>query len=146
MSETATPLPESFADLGLSDEIVGVLNERGISSPFPVQALTIPDALAGRDVCGKAKTGSGKTLAFGLPVLQTMAKAEPNRPTGLVLVPTRELANQVTEELDPVARAVGRRALAVYGGCPRSSGSCAMSPPIGRPCSSRRPSTAWSTR
>ena len=118
MSETATPLPESFADLGLSDEIVGVLNERGISSPFPVQALTIPDALAGRDVCGKAKTGSGKTLAFGLPVLQTMAKAEPNRPTGLVLVPTRELANQVTEELDPVARAVGRRALAVYGGAP----------------------------
>ena len=118
MSETATPLPESFADLGLSDEIVGVLNERGISSPFPVQALTIPDALAGRDVCGKAKTGSGKTLAFGLPVLQTMAKAEPNWPTGLVLVPTRELANQVTEELDPVARAVGRRALAVYGGAP----------------------------
>jgi len=118
MSETATPLPESFADLGLSDEIVDVLTERGISSPFPVQALTIPDALAGRDVCGKAKTGSGKTLAFGLPVLQRMTKAEPNRPTGLVLVPTRELANQVTEELDPVAKAVGRRALAVYGGAP----------------------------
>lgn len=118
MSETATPLPESFAELGLSDEIVDVLNERGISSPFPVQALTIPDALAGRDVCGKAKTGSGKTLAFGLPVLQTMSQAEPNRPTGLVLVPTRELANQVTEELEPVARAVGRRALAVYGGAP----------------------------
>ncbi|MEZ5245050.1 MAG: DEAD/DEAH box helicase [Acidimicrobiales bacterium] len=118
MSETATPLPESFADLGLSDEIVDVLNERGITSPFPVQALTIPDALAGRDVCGKAKTGSGKTLAFGLPVLQLMPKAEPNRPTGLVLVPTRELANQVTEELDPVAKAVGRRALAVYGGAP----------------------------
>jgi len=118
MSDTATPLPESFAALGLSDEIVDVLNERGISSPFPVQALTIPDALAGRDVCGKAKTGSGKTLAFGLPVLQRMPEAEPNRPTGLVLVPTRELANQVTEELEPVARAVGRRALAVYGGAP----------------------------
>ncbi len=118
MSETATPLPESFAELGLSDEIVDVLNARGIASPFPVQALTIPDALAGRDVCGKAKTGSGKTLAFGLPVLQRMTKAEPNRPTGLVLVPTRELANQVTEELEPVAQAVGRRALAVYGGAP----------------------------
>lgn len=117
MSETA-PLPESFAALGLSDEIVDVLHERGITSPFPVQALTIPDALAGRDVCGKAKTGSGKTLAFGLPVLQRMAKAEPNRPTGLVLVPTRELANQVTEELEPVAQAVGRRALAIYGGAP----------------------------
>ncbi|MEQ8840346.1 MAG: DEAD/DEAH box helicase [Acidimicrobiales bacterium] len=102
----------------MSDEIVDVLHERGITSPFPVQALTIPDALAGRDVCGKAKTGSGKTLAFGLPVLQRMAKAEPNRPTGLVLVPTRELANQVTEELEPVAQAVGRRALAIYGGAP----------------------------
>lgn len=118
MSETAPPLPDTFAALGLSDEIVDALDARGISSPFPVQALTIPDALAGRDVCGKAKTGSGKTLAFGLPVLQVMPQAEPNRPTGLVLVPTRELANQVTEELDPVARAVGRSALAVYGGAP----------------------------
>lgn len=115
MTDTA---PTSFAALGLSDEIVSALDERGISSPFPVQALTIPDALAGRDVCGKAKTGSGKTLAFGLPVLQRMDLAQPSRPTGLVLVPTRELANQVTEELDPAARAVGRSALAVYGGAP----------------------------
>ena len=118
MSDTASSLPETFAALGLNDEIVDALNERGITSPFPVQALTIPDALAGRDVCGKAKTGSGKTLAFGLPVLQRMTKAEPNHPTGLVLVPTRELANQVTEELEPAAQAVGRRALAVYGGAP----------------------------
>ena len=81
----------TFADLGLADEIVAALSERGITSPFPVQTLTIPDALAGRDVCGKAKTGSGKTLAFGLPVLQRMDRAEANRPTGLVLVPTREL-------------------------------------------------------
>ncbi|GJM39234.1 MAG: hypothetical protein DHS20C19_26010 [Acidimicrobiales bacterium] len=116
MSETAPTT--SFEALGLSDEIVDALNERGITSPFPVQALTIPDALAGRDVCGKAQTGSGKTLAFGLPVLQRMAKAAPSRPTGLVLVPTRELANQVTEELDPAARAVGRSALAIYGGAP----------------------------
>ncbi|MEM7140545.1 MAG: DEAD/DEAH box helicase [Actinomycetota bacterium] len=115
MTDTA---PTTFAALGLSDEIVAALDERGITSPFPVQALTIPDALEGRDVCGKAKTGSGKTLAFGLPVLQRMPSAAPSAPTGLVLVPTRELANQVTEELDPAARAVGRSALAVYGGAP----------------------------
>jgi superfamily II DNA/RNA helicase len=86
--------------------------------PFPIQVLTIAHALEGRDVCGKAKTGSGKTLAFGLPVLQTMKKAKPKRPTGLVLVPTRELANQVCDELIPAAKAVGRSALAVYGGAP----------------------------
>ena len=115
MTDSASP---SFAALGLNDEIVAALEERGIASPFPVQALTIPDALAGRDVCGKAKTGSGKTLAFGLPVLQRMMRAEPRCPTGLVLVPTRELANQITEELEPAAKAVDRVALAVYGGAP----------------------------
>ncbi len=108
----------TFADLGLHENIVAGLTARGITSPFPVQSLTIPDALAGRDVCGKAKTGSGKTLAFGLPVLQRMPKAAPNRPTGLVLVPTRELANQVCDELAPAAKAVGRMALAIYGGAP----------------------------
>jgi len=108
----------TFADLGLHDDIVAGLTARGITAPFPVQALTIPDALAGRDVCGKAKTGSGKTLAFGLPVLQCMPKAAPNTPTGLVLVPTRELANQVCDELSPAAKAVGRSALAIYGGAP----------------------------
>lgn len=113
MTETQT-----FADLGLADAITGALSERGITAPFPVQALTIPDAIAGRDVCGKAKTGSGKTLAFGLPVLQLMAKAEPKKPTGLVLVPTRELANQVCDELAPAAEAVDRTALAIYGGAP----------------------------
>lgn len=110
--------PITFASLGLADEIVAALSERGITSPFPVQALTIPDALAGRDVCGKAKTGSGKTLAFGLPVLQRMRSASPNRPTGLVLVPTRELANQVCDELSPAAAAVSRTVLAIYGGAP----------------------------
>ncbi len=108
----------TFADLGLADEIVAALSEKGITHPFPVQALTIPDALAGRDVCGKAKTGSGKTLAFGLPVLQKMDRAEPSKPTGLVLVPTRELANQVCDELAPAAEAVDRTALAIYGGAP----------------------------
>ncbi len=108
----------TFADLGLVDEIVDALSDRGITAPFPVQELTIPDALAGRDVCGKAQTGSGKTLAFGLPVLQRMEKAAPTCPTGLVLVPTRELANQVCDELAPAAEAVGRAALAIYGGAP----------------------------
>jgi len=108
----------TFADLGLADEIVQALAAKGITAPFPVQSLTIPDALEGLDVCGKAKTGSGKTLAFGLPVLQRMDKAQPNRPTGLVLVPTRELANQVCDELAPAAEAVGRTALAIYGGAP----------------------------
>ena len=108
----------SFADLGLRHEFLGVLAARGIHSPFPVQVLTIPDALDGRDVCGKAKTGSGKTLAFGLPVLQRMGGARPKLPTGLVLVPTRELASQVTEELGPLAKAVNRKVLAVYGGAP----------------------------
>ncbi len=115
MTTAVTP---TFADLGLADEIVAALSARGIIHPFPVQALTIPDALAGRDVCGKAKTGSGKTLAFGLPVLQKMTKAKPSEPTGLVLVPTRELANQVCDELAPAAKAVGRTALAIYGGAP----------------------------
>ena len=113
-----TTTTTSFSELGLHDSIVAVLADGGITVPFPIQELTIAHALEGRDVCGKAKTGSGKTLAFGLPVLQTMKKAKPKRPTGLVLVPTRELANQVCDELIPAATAVGRTALAVYGGAP----------------------------
>ena len=108
----------TFADLGLRDEIVVALTARGITAPFPIQTLTIPDALAGRDVCGKAKTGSGKTLAFGLPVLQRLPRAKPGSPTGLVLAPTRELANQICDELAAPAAAVRRRVLATYGGAP----------------------------
>lgn len=108
----------TFRGLGVSPELVEALASRGITEPFPIQLLTIPDALAGRDVCGKAKTGSGKTLAFGLPVLQRLPKAAPRRPTGLVLVPTRELATQVRDELEPLAGAVDRRVVAIYGGDP----------------------------
>ena len=108
----------TFADLGLCDEIVVALAARGITAPFPIQALAIPDALAGRDVCGKAKTGSGKTLAFGLPILQRLPRAKPGSPTGLVLAPTRELANQICDELAAPAAAVRRRVLAIYGGAP----------------------------
>lgn len=110
------PAPETFADLGISEAIVDVLSTRGIEEPFPVQALTIPDALAGRDVCGKAKTGSGKTLAFGLPMIMRTEKAQPRRPHALVLVPTRELCAQVGAELRPLAKAAGLFIGEVYGG------------------------------
>jgi len=107
-----------FADLGVDQDLVDVLTERGITAPFKIQALTIPDGLAGRDVCGRAKTGSGKTLAFGIPLVQLLPKARPGRPTGLALVPTRELAVQVARELEPLAAKRGIRTLAVYGGAP----------------------------
>ncbi|MCU1356162.1 MAG: helicase, superfamily [Acidimicrobiales bacterium] len=106
----------SFDALGVAPDLVAALAERGITSAFAIQELTIADALAGRDVCGKAKTGSGKTLAFGLPVLQTVKTAEPRQPRALILVPTRELATQVSEELAPVGAARDLRVIAVYGG------------------------------
>jgi superfamily II DNA/RNA helicase len=109
-------LTTTFDALGVAPDLVAALAERGITEAFPIQALTIADALAGRDVCGKAKTGSGKTLAFGLPVLQTVKTAEPRRPRALILVPTRELATQVREELDPIGKARDIRVGAVYGG------------------------------
>jgi superfamily II DNA/RNA helicase len=106
----------TFADLGISPDFTAVLDERGITSPFPVQELTIADALAGRDVCGKAKTGSGKTLAFGLPVLEKVKIAEPRRPRALILVPTRELATQVRDELAPIGVVRNVTVTAIYGG------------------------------
>ncbi len=106
----------TFANLGVSPELVEALSAQSIVAPFPVQALTIPDALEGRDVCGKAKTGSGKTLAFGIPLLMRTAAARAYEPTALVLVPTRELAVQVGEVLEPLATATGLRLATVYGG------------------------------
>ena len=109
----------TFAELGVHPDLCAELTRQGITTAFPIQALTIHDALAGRDVCGKAKTGSGKTLAFGIPLLQrTMAarSTEPGRPRALVLVPTRELAVQVSEVLEPLAKEAGLRIVAVYGG------------------------------
>ena len=110
------PETPAFADLGLAPEIVSTLDELGMTAPFPIQAMTIADALAGRDVCGKAKTGSGKTLAFGLPVIQLTTTARKRRPHALILVPTRELANQVADELTPFAAARGLWLTAIYGG------------------------------
>jgi superfamily II DNA/RNA helicase len=115
---------KTFEGLGISSELVAVLTAQGITTAFPIQAMTIADALAGRDVCGKAKTGSGKTLGFGLPMLQRLAagttlggaNARPARPRGLVLLPTRELAVQVYEVLKPLGAALGLHVAAVYGG------------------------------
>ncbi|MEO7557001.1 MAG: DEAD/DEAH box helicase [Acidimicrobiales bacterium] len=106
----------TFKELGLSPDLVEALSAAGINTPFPIQSLTIADALAGRDVCGKAKTGSGKTLAFGLPLIERTDKAEPNAPTALVLVPTRELAVQVHENLVPLGKVRDVRVAVVYGG------------------------------
>src|SRR5215468_5767959 len=97
-----TPNPSvlpTFAELGVSADLVDALRAGGIEFAFEIQARTVPDGLAGRHVLGKAKTGSGKTLAFGIPMLERIRTAEPRRPTGLVLVPTRELAVQVCEVL-----------------------------------------------
>ena len=106
----------TFAELGVSAPLAEALAAQGIHEPFPIQALTIADALARRDVLGKAKTGSGKTLAFGLPLLDLVTKAQPQRPHGLVLVPTRELANQVREVLAPLGKTLGLSVKAFYGG------------------------------
>jgi superfamily II DNA/RNA helicase len=119
VDDTDAPLPlpvTSFAELGVAPELVAVLSSQGITAPFPVQALTIPDGIAGRDVCGKAKTGSGKTLAFGLPLLMRVGRGEPRKPRALVLVPTRELAVQVSEVLEPLGASTGQRVVVVYGG------------------------------
>ncbi|MDQ6909688.1 MAG: DEAD/DEAH box helicase [Actinomycetota bacterium] len=107
----------TFAQLGIPADLANLLAQQGINSPFPIQVATLPDALAGRDICGKAPTGSGKTLAFALAMALRLDKsAKPRAPRGLVLVPTRELASQVQKELAPLARARGRTVAAVYGG------------------------------
>ncbi|MGH8981169.1 MAG: DEAD/DEAH box helicase, partial [Acidimicrobiales bacterium] len=112
----------TFESLGVAGPLVKELSDQGITTPFPIQSLTIADGLAGRDVCGKAKTGSGKTLAFGLPLLQRIAEGtssapgRPARPRALVLLPTRELAVQVHDVLAPLAKAIGLKVAAVYGG------------------------------
>src|SRR3954454_15811992 len=105
-----------FADLGLPPRILQRLQSQGMSDSFPIQAAVIPDALAGRDVAGRAPTGSGKTLGFGLPLVARLTDARPKRPVALVLAPTRELAEQIMGELAPFAKAEGHAAVAIYGG------------------------------
>ena len=105
-----------FRELGLPEAIVRRLESQGKHDAFPIQAAVIPDALAGRDVAGRAPTGSGKTLGFGLPLVARLTDARPKRPVALVLAPTRELAEQIMAELTPFAKAAGHDAASVYGG------------------------------
>ncbi|MFI8587701.1 DEAD/DEAH box helicase [Pseudonocardia alni] len=108
----------SFGELGLPERLTTALAEQGFTAPFPVQAATLPDTLAGRDLLGRGQTGSGKTLAFGLALLARLAgeRSRPTAPRGLVLVPTRELATQVVEVLAPLAKAVDLRVTDIVGG------------------------------
>ncbi len=106
----------TFEALGVAPDLVAALAADDITEPFAIQTLTLADGFAGRDVCGKAKTGSGKTLAFGLPLLERIGQAGPRCPRGLVLAPTRELANQVKGVLAPLGKLRHRRVRAVYGG------------------------------
>ncbi|WP_266386376.1 DEAD/DEAH box helicase [Streptomyces canus] len=114
----ALPAVEAFADLDMPARLLATLAQEGVTVPFPIQAATLPNSLAGRDVLGRGRTGSGKTLAFGLAALARTAgrRAEPRQPLALVLVPTRELAQQVTDALTPYARSLNLRLATVVGG------------------------------
>jgi superfamily II DNA/RNA helicase len=109
-------MTKTWLELGVPKNIISGLVSRGIEAPFPVQEATLPDALAGNDICGKAPTGSGKTLAFGIAIAVKVTKSRPGRPTGLVLVPTRELAAQVAKEISLLCGGSDSRVSAVYGG------------------------------
>jgi len=127
----ATPLSEvttTFRDLGISPALANALNAQGITSPFPIQIATLPDALAGHDILGRGQTGSGKTLAFGLALLTNISgkAAKPHKPLALVLTPTRELAQQIDEVLTPLARAIGHNSVVIAGGMPYAKQITAM--------------------
>src|SRR5256886_8708115 len=107
----------SFRELGVSRPVVDALAARSIHKPFRIQELALPDALAGLDVLVKSPTGSGKTLAFAVPIVERTMSSDP-RPSALVLVPTRELAAQVTDELEALAPTKGLKAASAYGGLP----------------------------
>ncbi|WP_432042775.1 DEAD/DEAH box helicase [Streptomyces cadmiisoli] len=113
----ATP-EVTFADLGLPEGIVRKLAQNGVTTPFPIQAATIPDALTGKDILGRGRTGSGKTLSFGLPTLATLAggHTERKRPRAVILTPTRELAMQVADALQPYGDVLGLKMKVVCGG------------------------------
>lgn len=105
-----------WVSLGVPESIASGLVTRGIVAPFPIQSATLPDAIAGRDICGKAPTGSGKTLAFGIAMAMNVRPAKPGRPRGLVLLPTRELALQVATEIAMLTKGSSIQVAAVYGG------------------------------
>ncbi len=106
----------SFSDLGVPADLVAALAKRGITEPFAIQAATIPDALAGKDVCGRAPTGSGKTVAFGIPLVARIDRANKRQPTALILAPTRELTAQICKELEPLLATRRLSVCSVYGG------------------------------
>ncbi|WP_127360034.1 DEAD/DEAH box helicase [Actinacidiphila soli] len=114
----ALPAVAAFADLDMPSELLTTLTNQGVTEPFPIQAATLPNSLAGRDVLGRGRTGSGKTLAFGLALLARTAgqRAQPRQPVALILVPTRELAQQVTDALTPYAQSLKLRLATVVGG------------------------------
>jgi superfamily II DNA/RNA helicase len=109
-------MPSDFATIGVPSDLVRHLADRGIGAPFPIQEATIAEALAGHDVCAEAPTGSGKTLAFGIPLVIKVEKAQPRRPKGLVLAPTRELAAQIASELEQLGTVRHRSVATFYGG------------------------------
>jgi superfamily II DNA/RNA helicase len=117
---TVLPTDTTFDALGVPAPLAEVLAGSGITAPFPIQVATLPDSLSGRDVLGRGRTGSGKTLAFTLPLVARLAtsdsRRQARRPRGLVLVPTRELANQVAAVVDPLARALGLSSTTIFGG------------------------------
>jgi len=117
---TVLPTDTTFDALGVPAPLVEVLTASGITAPFPIQVATLPDSLAGKDVLGRGRTGSGKTLAFSLPLVARLAasdsRRQPKRPRSLILVPTRELANQVAAVVDPMARALGMKTTTIFGG------------------------------
>ncbi|WP_405809773.1 DEAD/DEAH box helicase [Streptomyces sp. NBC_01520] len=131
LPETMTPaLPavEAFAELDMPAALLKTLTAQGVTDPFPIQGATLPNSLAGRDILGRGRTGSGKTLAFGLALLARTAgrRSEPHAPLALVLVPTRELAQQVTDALTPYATSVNLRVATVVGGMSISRQSGAL--------------------
>ncbi|WP_070198181.1 DEAD/DEAH box helicase, partial [Streptomyces oceani] len=113
----------TFADLGLAEQLVAKLAQNGVTTPFPIQAATIPDALAGKDILGRGRTGSGKTLSFGLPLLTRLVggSTAKRRPRGLILTPTRELAMQVSDALQPYGDTLGLKFKVVCGGTSMSN-------------------------
>lgn len=118
--KSASGTDATFASLGVPTSLASYLLAQGIDAPFPIQTATLPDSLAGRDVLGRGRTGSGKTLAFTLPLVSRLAgegrRTRPGSPRGLVLVPTRELANQVLAVVTPLAEKLGLRATVIFGG------------------------------
>src|SRR5207253_8049985 len=118
--DTSPTTDPTFVQLGVPARLAAALAAQGIATPFPIQAATLPDALAGRDVLGRGRTGSGKTYAFALPVLARLTASaqprRPGRPRALILAPTRELASQIAATMAPLAAVLSLRILTVFGG------------------------------